>query len=92
MFCLLELPYYGTLAVTHCYSKLSYISHLMALWADLCAFSMAIILWSRALSLVKDKDSLMTWVVALDCVGLVYTLIIVSLVLISKDFDDFLTG
>ena len=88
----MELPYYGNLAVTHSYTKLSYISHLVALWSDLCAFSMVIILWSRALSLVKDKDSLMTWVVALDCVGLVYTLIIISLVLISKDFDDFLTG
>lgn len=114
----LELPFYLGLAESHCYSKPSYASHLLALWADLCAFSMVIILWSKALALVKvsglagfdgaggvplmtklccccclqDKDLLYTWVVALDCFALLYTLVVISLVIISRDFNDFLTG
>jgi hypothetical protein len=52
---LLELPFYMVLAQSRCYSKPTYSGHLLALWADLCAFSMVIILWSRALALVKVR-------------------------------------
>ena len=79
--CALELPYYLVLAKTHCYSKPAFSLHLLAVWSDLVAFSMVIVLWSRALALVKDKDLLMSWVVGLDSFALVYTLVVVSLVI-----------
>jgi hypothetical protein len=91
IFCIFELPYYMSLARSG-YTKPAYVCHLLALWADLCAFSMVIVLWSRALALVKDKNQLYTWVIALDCFALLYTLVVIGLVIVSRSFNEFLSG
>lgn len=84
---ILELPYYVKLTAT---TKASYACHLLAMWCDLTAFSMyAVTLSTRALQLLKDKEKILTYIIALDSFALIYTLVVICLVIISEDVDSF---
>ncbi|GAB5035898.1 Hypothetical protein NocV09_03100340 [Nannochloropsis oceanica] len=84
---LLDLSYYAKLC-TGAITSTSFSLHLMALWAELTAFSCVVVVWSRVLNAAKEKDSVLTYVIALDGFVLVWTLVVICLVIVAKDNVD----
>lgn len=60
----------------------------MALWFELTAFSCIVVLWSRVLNVAKEKDSVLTYVIALDAFVLVWTLVVICLVIVARENVD----
>jgi len=87
MAALLDLCYYIPLS-RELVSAGFYSAHLMAQWAELAAFSMIVILWARVLNAPRGKDSVVTYVVALDAFTLIYTLIVICLAIVVQQNGD----
>jgi len=84
---LLDLCYYAKLS-KGVVTATSFSLHLMALWAELTAFSCIVVLWSRVLNVAKEKDSVLTYVIALDAFVLLWTLVVICLVIIARENVD----
>jgi hypothetical protein len=84
---LLDLCYYAKLS-KGVVTATSFSLHLMALWAELTAFSCIVVLWSRVLNVAKEKDSVLTYVIALDAFVLVWTLVVICLVIVARENVD----
>lgn len=84
---LLDLTYYAKLSKGEI-TITSFSLHLMALWAELTAFSCIVVVWSRVLNVAKEKDSVLTYVIALDAFVLVWTLVVICLVIVAREDVD----
>lgn len=69
-------------------TTISYGLHLTAIWLDLCAFSMVVVVWSRALQITRDAEKVLAHIIALDSFVLVYTLVVICIVIVSQTGVD----
>lgn len=84
---LLDLIYYGKMANGGVTAN-SYCLHLLALWTELCAFGFMVVIWGRVLQVTKEKDALLTRVLALNAFTLIYTLVVICLVIVNQNSVD----